>query len=71
VRFEDAKNFADAHGMPFLETSSKTANNVETAFLTMATEIKTRMESQATPTDGPKDKVNLRAKKESENGGCC
>lgn len=35
VRFEVAKDFADKNRMPFLETSSKTANNVETAFLTM------------------------------------
>jgi Ras-related protein Rab-1A len=35
VRFEEAKEFADKNRMPFLETSSKSANNVETAFLTM------------------------------------
>ena len=35
VRFEVAKEFADKNRMPFLEASSKTANNVETAFLTM------------------------------------
>ncbi|KAG8468441.1 hypothetical protein KFE25_013524 [Diacronema lutheri] len=72
VRFEVAKEFADKNRMPFLEASSKTANNVETAFLTMATEIKNRMESQAMPSDGPKDKVNLgRTNKTSEGGGCC
>lgn len=35
VRFEAAKEFADKNKMPFLETSAKSANNVETAFLTM------------------------------------
>jgi hypothetical protein len=30
------------------------------------------MESQAMPSDGPKDKVNIgRSSKSSEGGGCC
>lgn len=122
VRFEAAKEFADKNRMPFLETSSKSASNVETAFLTMvrpharalppkaaerelprgwargapsarvasatltactrdrtlahhraqATEIKNRMESQAMPSEGPKDKVSLnRNNKTKESSGCC
>eukprot|EP00304_Pavlova_gyrans_P016145 CAMPEP_0206033034 /NCGR_PEP_ID=MMETSP1466-20131121/367_1 /ASSEMBLY_ACC=CAM_ASM_001126 /TAXON_ID=44452 /ORGANISM="Pavlova gyrans, Strain CCMP608" /LENGTH=333 /DNA_ID=CAMNT_0053407197 /DNA_START=50 /DNA_END=1050 /DNA_ORIENTATION=- len=61
VRFDAAKEFADKNRMPFLETSAKSANNVETAFLTMATEIKNRMESQTMPADGPSGKVNVTA----------
>uniref|UniRef100_A0A7R9YY16 Uncharacterized protein n=1 Tax=Chlamydomonas euryale TaxID=1486919 RepID=A0A7R9YY16_9CHLO len=41
-----AKAFADELGIPFLETSAKSAANVEQAFMTMASEIKTRMASQ-------------------------
>mmetsp|Transcript_23772 Transcript_23772/g.70046 ORF Transcript_23772/g.70046 Transcript_23772/m.70046 type:complete len:207 (-) Transcript_23772:444-1064(-) len=73
VRFDAAKEFADKNRMPFLETSAKSANNVETAFLTMATEIKNRMESQTMPADGPSGKVNVsgRQNKPSESNGCC
>ncbi|KAF3777864.1 Ras-related protein, partial [Nymphaea thermarum] len=39
-----AKAFADELGIPFLETSAKDSINVEQAFLTMAGEIKKRME---------------------------
>lgn len=34
-----AKAFADGLGIPFLETSAKTAQNVEEAFLAMASEL--------------------------------
>ena len=37
-----SKEFADQLKIPFLETSAKTALNVEQAFLTMAKEIKDR-----------------------------
>jgi Ras-related protein Rab-1A len=41
---EQAKEFADELGIAFLETSAKSAKNVEEAFLTMAGElIKQRM----------------------------
>jgi len=46
VDYATAKAFADEIGIPFLETSAKSATNVEQAFMTMATEIKTRMASQ-------------------------
>ena len=39
VTKEKAKEFADDIGVPFLETSAKSANNVEEAFLTMASEL--------------------------------
>lgn len=46
VDFDTAKQFADAQGIPFLETSAKNAQNVEAAFLKMATDIKNRIGSQ-------------------------
>eukprot|EP00123_Amoebidium_parasiticum_P009002 comp19147_c0_seq1/m.21821 comp19147_c0_seq1/g.21821 ORF comp19147_c0_seq1/g.21821 comp19147_c0_seq1/m.21821 type:complete len:212 (-) comp19147_c0_seq1:586-1221(-) len=39
VTFEEAKQFADQHGLMFLETSAKTGDNVEEAFLTTARTI--------------------------------
>jgi Ras-related protein Rab-1A len=38
-----AKAFADEIGIPYIETSAKSASNVEQAFMTMAAEIKNRM----------------------------
>jgi len=38
-----AQEYADSLKIPFLETSAKTASNVEQAFMTMAAEIKNRM----------------------------
>lgn len=46
VDYATAKAFADEIGIPFLETSAKSATNVEQAFMTMATEIKNRMATQ-------------------------
>jgi GTPase SAR1 family protein len=37
-----AKEFADSYGIPFIETSAKTAHNVEKCFVQMATDIKNR-----------------------------
>jgi len=39
VSEETAQRFADKLGIPFLETSAKTATNVDAAFLTMAKEL--------------------------------
>ncbi|RLN97704.1 hypothetical protein BBJ28_00012092 [Nothophytophthora sp. Chile5] len=39
VSYETAKAFADSLAIPFLETSAKNAQNVEEAFLTMASEL--------------------------------
>jgi len=43
VDFNTAKEFADGLGIPFMETSAKNSTNVETAFITMAEEIKKRV----------------------------
>ena len=39
VTFEQGKEFADTHGMKFIETSAKTNKNVEESFVTMTKEI--------------------------------
>ena len=42
------QEYADQLEIPFLETSAKDATNVESAFLTMASEIKNRFAYAAT-----------------------
>lgn len=74
VTAEQAKEFADDIGIPFLETSAKSASNVEEAFLTMASElIKQRIARGGTAEDADGDNVQLgggkRAKEMMSN--CC
>ncbi|RAR02704.1 guanine nucleotide transporter [Stemphylium lycopersici] len=63
--------FADSLGIPFLETSAKSATNVEQAFLTMARQIKERM---GTTTANTKPTVPIGQGQGVQNGsggGCC
>mmetsp|Transcript_37630 Transcript_37630/g.84094 ORF Transcript_37630/g.84094 Transcript_37630/m.84094 type:complete len:201 (-) Transcript_37630:123-725(-) len=68
VSIEEAGTYADQLGIPFLETSAKSAENVEQAFLTMATEL-IRRQRAAKATDAP-PAVDLKAKKKSMKS-CC
>lgn len=69
VSTEQGKEFAESQGIEFLETSAKEATNVEQAFLTLATQIKTRMTST---TDGTRSSVKLNKRKEiPETSYCC
>merc|ERR1712100_260464 len=71
VETEAAKEFATQVNIPFLETSAKNATNVEDAFMRMAGEIKKRMASAPTATEGNK-KITVGGKTESvKSGGCC
>jgi len=54
VDYNAAKEFADSLGIPFLETSAKNSTNVESAFLTMAGEIKKRLGGDSKPADDGK-----------------
>lgn len=57
--------------MPFLETSARTAENVETAFIKMAEQlIKLRLSKSE---EEDKAKVTLKAQQEqtTKSGGCC
>ena len=66
-----AKEFADSLGIKFIETSAKTAENVEAAFLAMAAEIKNSTSFQPTSN---KTGGTITVSKDDEvkaGGGCC
>jgi Ras-related protein Rab-1A len=76
VDFSVAKEMADRLGIPFLETSAKSATNVEQAFLTMAAEIKRRTGPAASPAGTQQQQQNVRINastpvKPSGGSGCC
>ena len=64
------KELADHLGIPFLETSAKNATNVEQAFMTMAAEIKNRMQTVPT-TPGIAGGHKLDIKPPQPKSGCC
>jgi Ras-related protein Rab-1A len=73
VRYEDAKAFADEHGMSFLETSAKEDTNITEAFELMAREIKDSMVSTDTAKPAGGD-VSIDRGSEAAaggGGGCC
>jgi len=61
VTTEQAKDFADDLGIAFLETSAKSAKNVEEAFLTMAGELIKQRVARGAGTNEDKEKVELRS----------
>ncbi|PWN36675.1 GTP-binding protein ypt1 [Meira miltonrushii] len=75
VEYNVAKEFADQLGLPILETSAKSATNVEQAFLTMAKHIKDRMGSSTVGNAaGGKSNVKLgqgQSVADQSSGGCC
>jgi len=75
VNTDTAKTFAEKIGIPFLETSAKNATNVETAFLTMATEIKkSNVKNPPLKTTAAKPTVTVGGGKDvsqGSSGGCC
>eukprot|EP00918_Siedleckia_nematoides_P077340 GHVU01169109.1.p1 GENE.GHVU01169109.1~~GHVU01169109.1.p1 ORF type:complete len:202 (+),score=54.66 GHVU01169109.1:191-796(+) len=71
VQTDDAKQYAETLGIPFLETSAKDSTNVEQAFITMAAEIKARMAQAPAKTGGAS---TIQVGKGAEVGGkkgCC
>merc|ERR1711994_824395 len=66
----EEKRVAEKLSIPFLETSAKTATNVDAAFLTMAKElIKTR--DKANTEGNPREKVKLKPVKPNNKKKCC
>ena len=67
-----AQEFADSLSIPFLETSAKSATNVEQAFMTMASEIKNRMASTPAMKAGNQTTLPMGQKAQPvKSGGCC
>jgi len=74
VSDDTAHKFADKLGIPFLETSAKTATNVDAAFLTMAKElIKNRevMSIKTTDAHQKKESVNVKPIPSKDQGCAC
>ncbi|CAK4602841.1 unnamed protein product [Aphanomyces euteiches] len=55
VSTDVAADFAKTRGLDFVETSAKSASNVETAFKTIASRIKAHLESDSSSTDDATD----------------
>ncbi|CAN6353428.1 unnamed protein product [Urochloa humidicola] len=71
VDTEQAKDFADSLGIPFIETSAKESINVEEAFLTMSSEIKKRMATQPSVERRPTVHVHMKGKPIQQKSSCC
>uniref|UniRef100_A0A2P2IIA7 GTP-binding protein YPTM2 n=1 Tax=Rhizophora mucronata TaxID=61149 RepID=A0A2P2IIA7_RHIMU len=71
VPYGTAKAFADELGIPFLETSAKSATNVEEAFMAMASEIKKRMGNQPAAGTARPTTVPLHGKPVNQSTSCC
>jgi len=75
VDYNEAKEFADSLGISFLETSAKSAQNVEEAFLTMTRQIKERVsrshDGPTKPTGSVNISTNSKKIKEGKGKKCC
>ena len=75
VSYEEGKAYADQLGIKFIETSAKESKNVDSAFFTMANEIKARVQKNDTPTgDAPstsQKKLQSGQKVTNNSSGCC
>jgi len=73
VDVNTAKEFADSYDIPFIETSAKTAHNVEKCFVQMASSIKNRMSSSgAAKSSGEhSDTIKVDKAKGKKKDGCC
>lgn len=71
VDYSTAKEYADQLGIPFLETSAKSSSNVETAFMTMASQIKNRMGPPTSAQPTPNVKISSGTAVKTQGSGCC
>jgi len=72
VESATAKEFADSYDIPFIETSAKSGQNVESCFNQMATAIKNRMSSgNSGAASGGAVTIEKKGKdKKEKKGGC-
>jgi len=68
VSSEEARAYAEKLNIPFLETSAKNSDNVEQAFLTMATELIKIRQARG---NGGGGSVDLKKNKGKSSKGCC
>lgn len=59
VSYEQGKEFADNHGMKFIETSAKTSFNVGDSFVTMTKEIITIMQEREQSQSKPQGRKSV------------
>ena len=71
VSEDQAKEFADELGIPFIETSAKSSKNVEEAFLTMAGELIRQRDARGAGNDASNGIDLNRNKQEGRLGNCC
>lgn len=71
VTAEEANKFADELGVGFLETSAKSAKNVEEAFLTLAVELIKDRESRNGSGSDKKESIDLKNNNAPKRSGCC
>jgi len=72
VEYQTAKEYADSLGIPCLETSAKSATNVEQAFMTMAAEIKNRVGPQQIGSTEKTPRITPGSTPvKPSGGGCC
>jgi Ras-related protein Rab-1A len=64
-----AKEFAAGYDIPFIETSAKTAQNVEQCFVSLATAIKNRMNSPKSP-GSTDDALSLKKGSQKKKKAC-
>jgi len=70
VTTESAKEFADELGIAFLETSAKSAKNVEEAFLTLAGELIKQRQARGASSDS-KDNIEMKGTRKIKFDKCC
>lgn len=73
VSAEAARAFADSIGVSYVETSAKTAQNVEAAFIQMAQQLRQSFESAPAATPSPAAKFSLTNESTQQlgRGRCC
>jgi hypothetical protein len=68
---EQAKEFANELGIPFIETSAKSAKNVEEAFLTMGTHSTAKSIKRSSRKSKGKERNYLATAVGNDSSNCC
>lgn len=71
VPSETAKQFADEHGMTYVETSSRTGQGINEAFFTIAQKTVHKMVNKQIATSNSPKKPELREPRKPKPNGCC